>query len=77
MQASQVVTLIIAAATMFGVIGFIVLLAHYYTFLRPQILRLLDNSVIRCLNLGEECHKVNSNLCFIEYRYFIYSYGRM
>ena len=31
MQASQVVTLIIAAATMFGVIGFIVLLAHYYT----------------------------------------------
>ena len=31
MQISQVVMLIIAAATMFGVIGFIILLANYYT----------------------------------------------
>jgi len=31
MQVSQVITLIIIAATMFGVIGFIILLANYYT----------------------------------------------
>ena len=31
MQASQLITLIVAGATMFGVIGFLSLLAHYYT----------------------------------------------
>lgn len=31
MQASQLITLIVACATMFGVIGFLSLLAHYYT----------------------------------------------
>ena len=31
MQASQIITLIVAGMTMFGVIGFLSLLAHYYT----------------------------------------------
>ena len=31
MQASQIITLIAVALTMFGVIGFLSLLAHYYT----------------------------------------------
>lgn len=31
MQASQIITLIVAGLTMFGVIGFLSLLAHYYT----------------------------------------------
>lgn len=31
MQASQIITLIAVALTMFGVIGFLFLLAHYYT----------------------------------------------
>ena len=31
MQASQLITLIVAGATMFGVIGFLSLLSHYYT----------------------------------------------
>jgi hypothetical protein len=31
MYASQVITLIVAGMTMFGVIGFLSLLAHYYT----------------------------------------------
>ena len=31
MQASQIITLVAVAVTMFGVIGFLSLLAHYYT----------------------------------------------
>ena len=31
MQVSQIITLIAAGLTMFGVIGFLSLLAHYYT----------------------------------------------
>lgn len=31
MQVSQLITLIVTGSTMFGVIGFLFLMAHYYT----------------------------------------------